>query len=490
MIQERTLELLKNPQALTAEDLPTLESELLAYPFMQSLRAVLLYGVHKYNPTAYKDLLSLTAAYTTDKKILYKLINPPVEVPLPLIDDKIEEAVPPLPLIDEVKKEVEPPIIEEKINDELLVAVEEEINDKTPVAVNDEEIKAVEPPLPLIDDEMEEAKPPIVEKVKKEVVPLKMEVGETEVYIPKAEPKNKYEEERLSLIAEVEAKMARKKNAAPVVRQEEDEVSNTDINFSEAERALQEETPVSEPLKTEEKPKEALPEGEVQEEYSVPSLSAWKPLSFSQNTPDALISEKKSEEAIAPPIETKKVSDVPEVEISSSEEKAPSPSDEHKSPVISISFISENEEIFQEEEHSSEIEAVPSSEEDKPQSNVPEFINTWQSWLKLDKIAAVEEEKSPTAQDIEEIKSKAIDTFIENNPKISKLKEENDFILKEKSDDISHLMTETLANLYLDQRLYAKAINAFELLSEKHPEKKDYFQQRIKEVKEIRQGKA
>ena len=108
----------------------------------------------------------------------------------------------------------------------------------------------------------------------------------------------------------------------------------------------------------------------------------------------------------------------------------------------------------------------------------------------MDKIAAVEEEKSPTAQDIEEIKSKAIDTFIENNPKISKLKEENDFILKEKSDDISHLMTETLANLYLDQRLYAKAINAFELLSEKHPEKKDYFQQRIKEVKEIRQGKA
>lgn len=301
---------------------------------------------------------------------------------------------------------------------------------------------------------------------------------------------NKYEEERLSLIAEVEAKMARKKNAAPVVRQEEDEVSNTDINFSEAERALQEETPVSEPLKTEEKPKDALPEGEIQEEGSVPSPSAWKPLSFLQNTPDALISEKKSEEAIAPPIETKKVSDVPEVEISSSEEKAPSPSDEHKSPVISISFISENEEIFQEEEHSSEIEAVPSSEEDKPQSNVPEFINTWQSWLKLDKIAAVEEEKSPTAQDIEEIKSKAIDTFIENNPKISKLKEENDFILKEKSDDISHLMTETLANLYLDQRLYAKAINAFELLSEKHPEKKDYFQQRIKEVKEIRQGKA
>ena len=429
MIQERTLELLKNPQALTAEDLPALESELSAYPFMQSLRVVLLYGTHKYNPTAYKDLLSLTAAYTTDKKILYKFINalPEVEV-----------------------AEVPPPHIEEKVNDELVAAVnDEEINDETLAAVDEKIIKEAVPP-----------------------------------------PIDKYEEERRRLIAAVEAEMMRKKQASAEVREEEEEIISSDINFSEAERALQKETPVSEPLKTEEKPKDALPEGEIQEEGSVPSPSAWKPLSFLQNTPDALISEKKSEEAIAPPIETKKVSDVPEVEISSSEEKAPSPSDKHKSPVISISFISENEEIFQEEEHSSEIEAVPSSEEDKPQSNVPEFINTWQSWLKLDKIAAVEEEEIKAAQSIEEIKSKAIDTFIENNPKISKLKEENDFILKEKSDDISHLMTETLANLYLDQRLYAKAINAFELLSEKHPEKKDYFQQRIKEVKEIRQGKA
>jgi hypothetical protein len=36
------------------------------------------------------------------------------------------------------------------------------------------------------------------------------------------------------------------------------------------------------------------------------------------------------------------------------------------------------------------------------------------------------------------IKEKAIETFIENNPKISQLKEESSYVVKEKNDDISH----------------------------------------------------
>ena len=74
-------------------------------------------------------------------------------------------------------------------------------------------------------------------------------------------------------------------------------------------------------------------------------------------------------------------------------------------------------------------------------------------------------------------------------PKISKLKEDSDFVVKEKSDNISHLMTETLANLYLEQRLYSKAIKAFEILIEKHPDKKAYFAEKIDQIKELRQNK-
>jgi uncharacterized protein HemY len=112
-------------------------------------------------------------------------------------------------------------------------------------------------------------------------------------------------------------------------------------------------------------------------------------------------------------------------------------------------------------------------------SNVPGFINTWQSWLKIDRKQEIEKEKSV-------IKEKAIETFIENNPRISQLKEESTYVVKEKNDDISHLMTETLANLYFEQKLYTKAIKAFEILIKKTPEKKEYFESRIQDIKDFR----
>jgi hypothetical protein len=88
-----------------------------------------------------------------------------------------------------------------------------------------------------------------------------------------------------------------------------------------------------------------------------------------------------------------------------------------------------------------------------------------------------------------EKKAEIIDKFIEENPKISQLKEEVNFVVKEKTDDISHLMTETLAKLYVEQRLYTKAIKAYEVLQDKYPEKAADFKAKIKEVKDLRQGK-
>ncbi|RTZ50198.1 hypothetical protein EJ377_09705 [Chryseobacterium arthrosphaerae] len=62
-------------------------------------------------------------------------------------------------------------------------------------------------------------------------------------------------------------------------------------------------------------------------------------------------------------------------------------------------------------------------------------------------------------------------------------------MVKEKNDDISHLMTETLANLYFEQKLYSKAVKAFEILKKKYPEKADYFNAKIKDVNDSKSGK-
>ena len=132
-------------------------------------------------------------------------------------------------------------------------------------------------------------------------------------------------------------------------------------------------------------------------------------------------------------------------------------------------------------EPKAEIETEKVSEVVKPtsSSNVTSFINTWKSWLKIDRSEIV----TPSEQDK---KAAIIDKFIENNPKISPIKEDVDFIVKEKSNDISHLMTETLAQLYVEQKLYTKAIQAYKILQEKHPEKTEEFEERIEEIKKSR----
>ena len=184
-------------------------------------------------------------------------------------------------------------------------------------------------------------------------------------------------------------------------------------------------------------------------EPSPERTSDWKPMSFSTNTPDALISKK---------------------------EEAPA----SERPTFNVSFFTQNVSALDKEEDikptAEDVKIVESIEE----SNVPDFINTWQSWLKIERPVPTEE--------VAKVKEKIIDNFIETNPKISQLKEESSYVVKEKKDDISHLMTETLAKLYTEQKLYSKAIKAYELLSEKHPDKKNYFEEKIEEIKEFRKS--
>ena len=165
------------------------------------------------------------------------------------------------------------------------------------------------------------------------------------------------------------------------------------------------------------------------------------------------------------------------------------PVEVYKNPV---DFYSSQNKPVQEEENVSATEEIANSEKPKAEpekvtevvkpasnSNVTSFISTWKSWLKIDRSEIV----TPSEQDK---KAAIIDKFIENNPKISPIKEDVDFIVKEKSNDISHLMTETLAQLYVEQKLYTKAIQAYKILQEKHPEKTEEFEEKIEEIKKSR----
>jgi hypothetical protein len=76
MMNERILHIIKFPESLKASDIGELRREISNYPYVQPIRALFLMALHQFQPEAYQKELALTAAYTTDKKILYQLINP------------------------------------------------------------------------------------------------------------------------------------------------------------------------------------------------------------------------------------------------------------------------------------------------------------------------------------------------------------------------------------------------------------------------------
>ena len=87
-------------------------------------------------------------------------------------------------------------------------------------------------------------------------------------------------------------------------------------------------------------------------------------------------------------------------------------------------------------------------------------------------------------------KLELIDKFIESSPKIVPTKSNaspNAYFDLNKEDN-AQLMTETLARVYLEQKKYQKAIQAYEILILKYPEKSSFFADRIKDIRIIQQN--
>ncbi|MCL7765102.1 hypothetical protein MPF19_16885 [Polaribacter sp. Z014] len=88
-------------------------------------------------------------------------------------------------------------------------------------------------------------------------------------------------------------------------------------------------------------------------------------------------------------------------------------------------------------------------------------------------------------------KEDLINTFIENNPKIKPLaKDKMVAVPVAKNTQDSLLMTETLAKVYLEQKKYDNAIQAYRILSLKYPEKSGFFADQIKRIQILQKNKS
>ena len=593
-MEARILELLHRPENIAKEDIALLQKEISKYPYMQSIRTLQLSAVHLFDAENYHKELTKTAAFTTDKKILYQFINKKkIEekkeaVKFKKINFKSEEpqAVTSEPVF--VEKEILNSNKEEKLIPD--TEVEASFNEKTDFSQEAETI-IISENIEIPKEELEQiiAEKPVVSHPNSVV-------GDTELETPILDKKeNEFdviqeievlEEENLPFEIEEEPIEkpifeTRKEDlnfSKETVLEQFDQISDTEkisvkpseISFNAFDSFLPDvkfTVPVAklEPLTMPEVPKKEEPiissdekQNEIlveekteiveeqpllvvekisEENRTVSDLNEaismdvkvveepqsvevveepeethfeWKPMSFVQNPLDSQIKKQNTEapKTVAPVIVNEPkiiVNEVPssikeeithEIEelIQESEniepvEEIPTVEIEEERPVLNVSFFSNDvvEVPTKTDIITEETTLEKRDEETLEQSNIPNFVNTWQSWLKIDRTEQPEESAQP--EKVIEKKAEIIDKFIEENPKISQLKEEVNFVVKEKTDDISHLMTETLAKLYLEQRLYTKAIKAYEVLQNKYPERAEDFKAKIQEIKDLRQGK-
>jgi tetratricopeptide (TPR) repeat protein len=127
--------------------------------------------------------------------------------------------------------------------------------------------------------------------------------------------------------------------------------------------------------------------------------------------------------------------------------------------------------------------------------------HSFHQWLQISRIQPIirenpQENKSmaqepePVIDEDKKKKAELIDKFIETSPKIPPIKPGVVFSpnIDLNKEDNSYLMTETLAKVYLEQKKYQKAIQAYEILILKYPEKSSFFADRIKDIKIVQQN--
>jgi hypothetical protein len=100
------------------------------------------------------------------------------------------------------------------------------------------------------------------------------------------------------------------------------------------------------------------------------------------------------------------------------------------------------------------------------------------------------EEPVPSIQgNRKELQAKLIDNFILLNPRIEapkdKTDKQNEDISKPFVEEKGGFITETLARIYVSQGYYSRAIDIYEKLSLKFPEKNSYFATQIEKVKAL-----
>lgn len=165
---------------------------------------------------------------------------------------------------------------------------------------------------------------------------------------------------------------------------------------------------------------------------------------------------------------------------------------ENNSVINEVEILAETIEVIEESKPKVNDQKVEIGENNNSEST---FCFT--DWLKKVPSQSKTQKEIEEEQEIaeREIKYKLIDDFLEKNPKIVPMKKTDitpantpsNFV--QNTEEYSDLMTETLAQIYIEQKKYDKAIKAYKILILKYPEKNSLFANRIKEIENLKNSK-
>ncbi|WP_299217888.1 hypothetical protein [uncultured Aquimarina sp.] len=175
---------------------------------------------------------------------------------------------------------------------------------------------------------------------------------------------------------------------------------------------------------------------------------------------------------------------------------------------IAETIIEQSEKSDSTEESNAVKSLEKELEVDKPLDFNKKEAHSFAEWLKLSSIQPINrntEEKDSIKDESKEIikekqtekrsdkehKFNLIDEFIASNPKIKPVEKNAPArnLANKHMVAPDELMTETLARVYLAQKKYKKAIQAYKILILKNPEKSGFFADQIRAIKKIQENK-
>ncbi len=124
-------------------------------------------------------------------------------------------------------------------------------------------------------------------------------------------------------------------------------------------------------------------------------------------------------------------------------------------------------------------EPAPEPKAEAPKEEAKEMSAADKLMARLKKMKQAEDEAPKSNSD------SLIDKFLQAEPHLDRNKEVKEGDMGEDSNKQPELYSEKLAQLYIQQQHYAKAISIYEKLNLKYPEKSAYFAAKIEEINKL-----